>query len=57
MIRAIANLIWFILGGLVLGLLWSFAGLILCITIIGIPLGLQCFKAARLSSPLERKWI
>ena len=49
MIRAIANLIWFILGGLVLGLLWSFAGLILCITIIGIPLGLQCFKAARLS--------
>ena len=49
MIRAIANLIWFIFGGLVLGLLWFLAGLILCITIIGIPLGLQCFKAAKLS--------
>ena len=49
MIRAIANLIWFIFGGLVLGLLWSLAGLFLCITVIGIPLGLQCFKAAKLS--------
>ena len=43
MIRALANLIWFILGGLVLGLLWSVAGLLLCISIIGIPLGVQCF--------------
>lgn len=47
--RALANLIWFIFGGLVLGLLWTLAGVIFCITIIGIPLGLQCFKAARLS--------
>lgn len=49
MIHAITNLIWFIFGGLILGLLWSIAGLILCITVIGIPLGLQCFKAAKLS--------
>ncbi len=47
--RLIANIIWFIFGGLWLGLLWSVGGLILCITIVGIPLGLQCFKAARLS--------
>ncbi len=47
--RLIANIIWFICGGLWLGLLWAVGGLILCITIVGIPLGLQCFKAARLS--------
>lgn len=47
--RLIANIIWFLFGGLWLGLLWSVGGLILCITIVGIPLGTQCFKAARLS--------
>ena len=49
MIRAIANLIWFLLGGIWLALLWGVAGLILCVTLVGIPLGIQCFKAARLS--------
>ena len=49
MIRTIANIIWFLTGGLILGLLWGLLGVILCITILGIPLGLQCFKAARLS--------
>ena len=49
MIRGIANVIWFLFGGLILGLLWCLTGLILCISIIGIPLGMQCFKAARLS--------
>ncbi len=47
--RVIGNIIWFILGGLWLGLCWSLAGIILCITIIGIPLGKQCFKAAKLT--------
>lgn len=47
--RLIANIIWFLFGGLWLGLLWLISGLILCITILGIPLGTQCFKAARLS--------
>ncbi len=49
MMRLIGNIIWFILGGLFLGLGWCIAGLILCITVIGIPLGLQCFKAAKLT--------
>ena len=49
MLRLIANIIWFIFGGLVLSLGWALAGLLLCITVIGIPLGLQCFKAAKLS--------
>ena len=47
--KTIANLIWFIFGGIWLGLLWLLLGLLLCITIIGIPFGKQCFKAAKLT--------
>ena len=47
--KFIANVIWFILGGLFLGLSWAFLGILLCITVIGIPLGKQCFKAAKLT--------
>lgn len=42
----IGNIIWFFLGGFILGLGWIVAGIVWCITIIGIPLGLQCFKIA-----------
>ena len=47
--RTLAIILWFILGGLWLGLGWALTGLLLCITIIGIPLGKQCFKAAKLT--------
>ncbi len=47
--RFLANVIWFILGGLWLGIAWALLGLLLCISIIGIPLGMQCFKAAALN--------
>ncbi len=42
----IGNLIWFLFGGVLLGFGWIIAGLLWCITIIGIPLGFQCFKIA-----------
>lgn len=45
----IANLFWFIFIGLISGLGWIFAGIICCITIVGIPLGLQSFKMAGLT--------
>ena len=45
----IANIIWFILCGLWLGLGYLAAGVIFCISIIGIPFGLQCFKLMQLS--------
>ena len=45
----IGNILWFIFGGIISGLSWFFAGLIWCITIVGIPIGMQCFKFARLS--------
>jgi len=47
--RLIGNILWFILGGEILGLLWLIAGLLCCLTIVGIPLGLQCFKFARMA--------
>ena len=54
--RFLANVIWFILGGIWLGLSWVLLGLLLCITIIGIPLGKQCFKAAALTfAPFGKK--
>ena len=54
--RFISNLIWLIFGGLWLALLWCVLGILLCISVIGIPLGLQCFKAARLSlAPYGKK--
>lgn len=46
--RLIGNIIWFIFGGLEGALAYFIAGLGYCITIIGIPVGLQCFKLAGL---------
>lgn len=43
----IGNLLWIVLGG---GILVSFfyllGGMVLCLTIVGIPFGIQCFKLA-----------
>lgn len=47
--NTLGNILWFIFGGLFSGILWLLAGLIWCITIIGIPIGLQCFKFASLA--------
>lgn len=43
------NIIWLIFGGLITSFGWLLVGTILCITIIGIPFGKQCFKFAALS--------
>ncbi|MDG3142124.1 YccF domain-containing protein [Streptococcus suis] len=42
----IGNLIWFIFAGFWSYLSWTLSGILLCLTIVGIPLGLQCFKIA-----------
>ena len=42
-LRLIFNILWFVLGGLVMGLLWWLAGLLCFISIIGIPFGRSCF--------------
>jgi uncharacterized membrane protein YccF (DUF307 family) len=47
--KLLLNLLWVIFGGgLVIFLEYLLAGLLLCITILGIPFGLQCFKIAGL---------
>jgi uncharacterized membrane protein YccF (DUF307 family) len=40
----IGNLIWLIFGGLITGLGYIIGGLLLCVTIVGIPFGLQSIK-------------
>ena len=45
----IANIIWILFGGLEIAFGFLLAGLLFCITIIGIPFGKQCFKLATLS--------
>ncbi len=45
----LGNVVWFIFGGFISGLSWCLAGCFWCITVIGIPVGLQCFKLAALS--------
>ena len=47
--KLIGNLIWLILGGIWLGLAWFLLGLLLCITVVGIPFGIQCFKLASMN--------
>ena len=47
--KTIGNILWFIFGGFLSGLSWLIAGLLCCVTVIGIPLGRQCFKFAKLS--------
>ncbi len=42
--RLLGNIIWFILGGFFSFLAYIWGGFILCLTIIGIPWGLQAMK-------------
>ncbi|MBS1348452.1 MAG: YccF domain-containing protein [Firmicutes bacterium] len=46
--KLLGNFLWVILCGLILATLWFIFGLLWCITIIGIPVGVQCFKFANL---------
>ncbi len=47
--RILGNILWFLFGGFLLGLSWLLAGIFWCITIIGIPWGVQCFKFSKLA--------
>lgn len=51
----VLNAVWFI-PGLILALVYVIAGVLLCITVIGIPFGLQAFKFAKLAfAPFGKK--
>ncbi len=48
-IAGIMNVIWWFLGGFVIALTHLGWGLLFCITIVGIPFGLQHFKLMKLA--------
>ncbi len=43
MFRFLFNLLWFVLGGLVMGLGWWLAGLLCAISVVGLPWARSCF--------------
>jgi uncharacterized membrane protein YccF (DUF307 family) len=45
----LGNIIWMIAGGIISAISWLAVGCLWCLTIVGIPIGLQCFKMAGLS--------
>lgn len=47
--KFLMNLIWLIFGGFIAALGYLIGSIVLCLTIIGIPFGVQCFKLAGLS--------
>jgi uncharacterized membrane protein YccF (DUF307 family) len=42
----LGNIIWLIFGGLMAAFGYFIGGIVLCITFIGLPWGVQCFKLA-----------
>ncbi len=47
MVRLLLNLLWIVLGGgFLIWLEYLLGGLLLCLTVVGIPFGVQCFKIA-----------
>ena len=47
--KLIGNILWFVFGGLLNALAWLISGALWCLSIVGIPYGLQCFKFASLA--------
>ena len=47
--RILLNLLWIVFGGFISWLMWICVGIVWCVTIIGIPVGTQCFKLASIS--------
>lgn len=42
--KFLGNLLWLVLGGIIIAVIYYIVGLLMCITIVGIPFGLQLFK-------------
>ena len=54
--KILGNLIWLIFGGFAIFMEYMVAGLLLCVTIVGIPFGLQSFKLGILALwPFDQK--
>ena len=44
--KTIGNILWLVFGGLIIAVWYYLVGLLMCLTIAGIPWGLQHFKMA-----------
>lgn len=44
--KFIGNILWLLLGGILISFYYAIVGLLFCLTIIGIPFGVQLFKMA-----------
>lgn len=47
--RLILNILWFILGGWLSGTLWILSGVLLAITVVGLPWAMAAFRIASFS--------
>ena len=47
--KYLGNILWFLLGGFLISLVYFMVGFLYCMTIIDIPFGLQHFKMVGLS--------
>ena len=47
--KSLGNILWLLLGGILIALLYYLVGLVMCVSIIGIPFGVQLFKFGTLS--------
>lgn len=43
-LQVLGNIVWFLFYGIWSLIAWCLCGLLLCVTLIGIPFGIQCFK-------------
>ena len=42
--RFIGNILWLLLGGILVAIIYYLVGLLMCITIVGIPFGVKHFS-------------
>ena len=47
--KFIGNILWVVFGGFLISMYYALVGLLFCLTIIGIPFGMQLFKMAGLA--------
>jgi uncharacterized membrane protein YccF (DUF307 family) len=61
--RTMGNILWLVLGGLVMGLGWWLAGLLCAITIVGLPWAKACFVIGQFAfwpfgkTAISREWV
>lgn len=45
--KSLGNIVWLLFGGIIVAVIYFLVGFLLCLTVIGIPFGVQLFKLGR----------